>query len=186
MPKSFSAPLGVRARTSLRGAPGAGRRSKNSWCTLSPTRSRWPRPSRIWAAGLTSMMAPSRSVVSRPLEIECTMMPCSTWRFSSSKLLSFNCDFGLAHAAGQFVGQVGDGGEGEQVDRDDGLQRFQIGPAGGIGVDQIEVGELQGCRRSSTKEMAGGEVGPGFRQQGGGDDDDERIEEIEARCRCRR
>ncbi len=42
------------------------------------------------AAGLTSLMAPSRSVVMRPLEMERTMISCSTWRFSSSKLLSFN------------------------------------------------------------------------------------------------
>ena len=66
-------------------------------------------------------------------------------------------------------------GVGEEVDEDDGLQRFEIGPAGGVGVDQIEIGELKDCAEQDKRD-AGGEVGPGFRQQGAGDDDDDGIE----------
>ena len=87
-------------------------------------------------------------------------------------------DVGLAHAVRQLVGKIGDGNVGEEVDEDDGLQRFEVRTVGGIGVDQIEIRELKGSAEQD-KRHAGGEIGPVFRQQGTGDNDDERIKKVE-------
>ncbi len=45
--------------------------------------------------------------------------------------------------SGQFVGQVGNEEVADEIDEDDGLQRFQVRPTGGVGVDQVEIRELK-------------------------------------------
>ncbi len=85
---------------------------------------------------------------------------------------------GLAHAVRQLVGKVGDGKVGEEVDEDDRLQRFKVRTGAGVGANHIEVRELKDSAKQDERH-SGGEIGPGFRQQGTGDNDDEGIEEVE-------
>ncbi len=84
----------------------------------------------------------------------------------------------LAQFCGEQSGQVRDRQEGEEIDKDDGLQRFQSGMRGAIGRNHGVVVQFQ-HRPVENESQGRNQLRPHPRQQHAGHDDHQGIEKVQ-------